>query len=64
MHTWEKSEAFAQAGDLPSTLKEPGTPWSEVGAIYRWYQMVYDCCNGKNESALTSWDHDSRQQIE
>jgi hypothetical protein len=51
------TEAYFQTGPgLQSTLKEPGPPWSEQGAIYRWYKMTFDGCNGKNDRSLQSWD--------
>ena len=59
------TQAFAQAGTaIASTLTEPAAPWSEAGAIHRWYRMNFDCCDGKDESALTSWNGDARLQVE
>jgi hypothetical protein len=48
----------------PSTLTEPGWPWSEKDTLYRWYQLEYDGCNGKQESKFTSFDGDNRANID
>ena len=58
------NEAFALTGttDMPSTFKQPGPPWSEQNAIYRWYEIAFDCTNGKNENTFRSWDGDNRTQ--
>ena len=59
------TEAYLRAGlGLQSTKTEPGPPWSEADAFHRWYRMDYNCCNGKSESSLTSWDGDTRRQID
>ena len=58
------TEAFAHAGtSMPSTFREPGPPWSEQGAIYRWYRIVYDDC-GANTSRFESFDGDTRPVVE
>ena len=58
------TEAFAHAGtSMPSTFREPGPPWSEQGAIYRWYRIVYDDC-GANTSRFESFDGDPRPVVE
>jgi hypothetical protein len=58
------TQAFAQAGtSMPSTLTEPAPPWSEQGAIYRWYRIVYDDC-GAGTSRFESFDGDTRPVVE
>jgi hypothetical protein len=48
---------------MPSTLKEPGPPWSEQGALYRRHRIVHDDC-GANTSRFESFDGDTRPVVE
>jgi hypothetical protein len=60
---WGTQVWYRAGKSMPSTKNEPAPPWSEQGAIYRWYRIVYDDC-GPSTSRFESFDGDTRPVIE